>query len=136
MKPHDMDAQDIGDGKPEAGDARAAPGLVAAAGLLGALAASSFCILPLILFSVGVGGAWIGNLAALAPYQPVFALITLGLLGYGYYLVYRRQRQCADEEACARPLPSRLTKLALWCATVLIGAALVFPYAAPALLGT
>jgi mercuric ion transport protein len=30
-------------------------------GLLGALAASSCCILPLVLFSLGVSGAWIGN---------------------------------------------------------------------------
>lgn len=114
---------------------RVTPGLMAAGGLLGALAASSCCILPLVLFSLGISGAWLGNLAALAPYQPVFAVPTLALLGYGYYLVYRRLRQCADGEACARPLPNRLTKAALWLATALIGAALVFPYAAPVLLG-
>ncbi len=43
--------------------------LVAAGGILGALAASSCCILPLVLvlFSVGISGAWIGNLTELAP---------------------------------------------------------------------
>src|SRR5258708_16920370 len=46
--------------------------LVAAGGILGALAASSCCIVPLILFSLGIGGAWIGNLTALAPYKPLF----------------------------------------------------------------
>ena len=46
--------------------------LVAAGGILGALAASSCCIVPLILFSLGIGGAWIGNLTALAPYKPIF----------------------------------------------------------------
>src|SRR5260221_7710285 len=44
--------------------------LVAAGGLLGAVAASSCCIVPLILFGLGVSGAWIGNLTRLAPYQP------------------------------------------------------------------
>ena len=39
--------------------------LIAAGGILGALAASSCCIVPLILFSLGIGGAWIGNLTAL-----------------------------------------------------------------------
>ncbi len=34
--------------------------LVAAGGILGALAASSCCILPLVLFSLGISGAWIG----------------------------------------------------------------------------
>jgi len=32
--------------------------LMAAGGLVGALAASSCCILPLVLFSLGVSGAW------------------------------------------------------------------------------
>src|SRR5262249_51569837 len=35
--------------------------LMAAVGLVGALAASSCCILPLVLFSLGVSGAWIGK---------------------------------------------------------------------------
>jgi len=63
---------------------------VTAGGVLGAVAASSCCILPLVLFSLGISGAWIGNLTALAPYQPVFVTATLGFLGYGYWLVYRR----------------------------------------------
>lgn len=46
---------------------------VAAGGVLGAIAASSCCVLPLVLFSVGIGGAWIGNLTALAPYQPILS---------------------------------------------------------------
>jgi len=111
-------------------------GLAAAGGVLGALAASSCCILPLVLFSVGVGGAWIGNLTALAPYQPIFVAITLGFLGYGHYLVYWRTRKaCADGAACARRLPNRAVKTALWGATSLVVAALAFPYVAPWLLG-
>src|ERR1700755_2898422 len=87
------------------------PALMAAAGLLGALAASSCCILPLILFGLGVSGAWIGNFTQLAPYQPYFIAATIGFLGYGYWLVYRSsQVACADGEACARPLPNPLTK--------------------------
>ena len=46
------------------------PALLAASGMLAALAASSCCILPLALFSIGVSGAWIGNFTRLAPYQP------------------------------------------------------------------
>ena len=47
-------------------------GLAAAAGMLGALASMSCCILPVALFTLGISGAWIGNLTALAPYQPIF----------------------------------------------------------------
>jgi len=111
--------------------------LLATGGILGALAASSCCILPLVLFSLGIGGAWIGNLTALAPYQPIFVAITLGFLGYGYWLVYRKPKiACADGSACARPLPNRIVKLALWFATALVAAAIAFPYVAPILLGT
>ena len=47
--------------------------LIAVSGILGALAASSCCIVPLVLFSIGIGGAWIGNLTALAPYKPLLS---------------------------------------------------------------
>jgi mercuric ion transport protein len=107
--------------------------LVAAGGILGALAASSCCILPLVLFSLGISGAWIGNLTALAPYKTYFAGATIGLLGYGYYLVYAPRQVCADG-SCARPVPNRLAKLAFWVASVLVAAALAFDYVAPLLL--
>jgi mercuric ion transport protein len=109
--------------------------LAAAGGILGALAASACCIVPLILFSLGIGGAWIGNLTALAPYKPIFVAGTAGLLGYGFYLVYwKPRRACADGAACARPIPSSLVQLALWIATVLVAAAFAFDYIAPLLL--
>ena len=91
---------------------------VAAGGILGAIAASSCCILPLALFSLGITGAWMGRLTALSPYQPIFIAITIGFLGYGYWLVYRKPKvACADEAACERPLPNKLVKGALWFAT-------------------
>src|SRR5215468_12146190 len=83
--------------------------LMAAGGLLGALAASSCCILPLVLFSLGISGAWIGNFTQLAPYQPYFLAATAVFLGAGYWLVHRAsKRACAAGEACAKPLPNRL----------------------------
>src|ERR1700726_599147 len=99
--------------------------LMAAGGLLGALAASSCCILPLALFSLCVSGAWIGNFTRLAPYQPYFIAATLMFLGCGYWLVYRSgTRACAEGEACARPLSHRMVKATLILATILVAAAL------------
>jgi mercuric ion transport protein len=109
--------------------------LAAAGGIIGALAASSCCILPVALFSLGIGGAWIGNFTQLAPYQPYFIAATLAFIGIGYWLVYRSSKvACADGEACARPLPNRLVKISLIAATVIVIAALGFDYVAPYIL--
>jgi mercuric ion transport protein len=106
--------------------------LAAAGGIIGAVAASSCCILPVILFSLGIGGAWIGNFTQLAPYQPYFIAATLAFIGTGYWLVYRSSKvACAAGEACARPIPNRLVKIALIAATVIVIAAWTFDYVAP-----
>ena len=107
--------------------------LAAVGGVIGALAASSCCILPVILFSLGIGGAWIGNFTQLAPYQPYFIAATLAFIGTGYWLSYRSSKAaCAAGEACARPLP--LVKIALIAATVIVIAAWAFDYVVPYLL--
>lgn len=102
---------------------------MAAGGIVGAILASSCCILPLLFLSLGLGGAWMGNLTALAPYQPIFTMITFGFLGYGYYLVYWKPKtDYAEGEACARPIPNRIVKTALIAATLLVLTAMVVQY--------
>jgi mercuric ion transport protein len=109
--------------------------LAAVGGVIGALAASSCCILPVILFSLGIGGAWISNFTQLAPYQPYFIAATLAFIGTGYWLSYRSSKAaCAAGEVCARPSPNRLVKIALIAATVIVIAAWAFDYVAPYLL--
>jgi len=115
-------------------DGRLQVRLIAAGGMLGALAASACCILPLVFVTVGISGAWIGNLTALAPYKPYFAAGALALVGYGYYLVYVRPKQACADGSCSRPLPGRIVKLSLWIATVLVVVALALDYVVPLLL--
>src|SRR5215469_275526 len=84
------------------------PTLLAAGGILAALGAASCCVVPFALFTLGISGAWISNLTALEPYQPIFAATTLGFLGYGFYAVYRKPRvACADGSYCAKPSSGR-----------------------------
>jgi mercuric ion transport protein len=118
-------------------DSKRGQTLMAAGGLLGAPAASSCCILPVVLFSLGVSGAWIGNFTRLAPYQPYFLAATFVFLGTGYWLVHRAsKRACLDGAACARPLPDRLVKAVLVVATILVMVALGFDFLAPLLLSS
>ncbi len=102
---------------------------LAAGGILGAIVASSCCVIPLVLTLFGVSGAWMSNLRAMAPYQPYFIVMTIALIGVGFYQVYWKPRQVCDVgAACARPLPNRLVKSGLWIGTVLVLIALTFPY--------
>ena len=110
--------------------------LAVVGGILGAIAASSCCILPLALFSLGISGAWIGNLTALAPYQPYFIAATLACLGYGYWLVYRRNKIACADGACPRPLPNHIVKAGLVLATIIIAGAIAFDLFAPLLLNS
>jgi mercuric ion transport protein len=113
-----------------AGDDGSREGLIATGGILGAIAASSCCILPLMLTVFGVSGAWMTNLRALAPYQPIFISMTIAVLGYGFYLVYwKPKRAGVDGAVCARPAVSNtVVRGALWSATFFVTLALSFPY--------
>ena len=107
-------------------------GLYAAGGLIGALLASSCCIVPFLLLTLGVGGAWVGNLTALAPYQPIFLTVAIVLLAAGFWKVYRKpENSCAPGSYCATPASGRVIRVALWAATLLIIAAVAVNLIAP-----
>jgi mercuric ion transport protein len=111
--------------------------LVSFGSVVAALGASSCCVLPLVFFALGISGAWIGNLTALAPYQPYFVAVTLGFLAAGFVLVYRKpETVCAPGSYCAQGTSDRIAKLSLWIATAIIAVALAFPFLAPFLIET
>ncbi|KNG93114.1 mercuric transporter MerT family protein [Pseudaestuariivita atlantica] len=106
-----------------------------AGGILGALAMTSCCILPLVLFSLGATGAWIGQLGALYQFKWLFFAFAGASLAYGFWKAYRAApRSCADG-SCDRPLNRRFMKGALWTATLVVAPSLAFPYIAPPLPG-
>jgi mercuric ion transport protein len=117
----------------EWGDRAARKVFATVGSITAALAASSCCVIPLVLFTLGVSGAWIANLTALAPYQPIFVALTLTFLAWGFWMVYRKPKIACAEGYCARPISDRIAKTGLWVATVLIAIALAFPYVAPLL---
>ena len=96
-------------------------------GGLAAVLASACCLGPLVLVSVGLGGAWIANLTALEP----FITVALGALVLAYRRVYRPVEQCRPGEVCAVPAVRRGYRIVFWVVVVLVAIALGFPYAAP-----
>jgi len=104
----------------------------AAGGVIGALLASTCCIAPLVLLTLGISGAWIGNLTALEPYKPLFAGTALVFIGLGFRQVYFKPKPvCAEDSYCARPESSVITKTVLWLATVLVALVLSINWWAP-----
>ena len=106
-----------------------------AGGILGALAMTSCCILPLVLFSLGATGACIGQLGALYQYKWIFFAFAGASLAYGFWKVYRPAAKACVDGSCERPVNRRFMKGALWTATAVVALSLAFPYVAPPLLG-
>jgi mercuric ion transport protein len=104
--------------------------LMAAGGILTALGAASCCVIPFALFLAGVSGAWIGNLTALEPYQPIFAAASLGFVGYGAWRLRRKRELACANGYCATPQSDRIAQIGLWTAAILVVLAVAFPYAA------
>ncbi len=107
--------------------------VLSAGGILGGLAVSSCCVLPLVFVSIGVTGPWMASLTVLAPYRPIFIGLTLLMLGLGFYFAYRRPKSvaCATDGDCGDTASRRATKVLLWIGTGVILVGIGFPYAAP-----
>ncbi|HEB96510.1 MAG TPA: mercury transporter MerT [Sedimenticola thiotaurini] len=104
-------------------------------GILAAIAASLCCVGPLVLLTLGVGGAWVGNLTALTPYRPLFIGVTLIFLWLAFRRLYLVPRHCTPGTPCADPSTLRNQRILFWVVTLLLAALLVFPWVAPLILG-
>ena len=80
----------------------------------------------MILVALGIGGAWVGRLEALAPFKWYFVAATTVLLGFGFYSVYFRSPRCVAGPQCTACKTGRPVKVLLWTATVLAIAGLAF----------
>ena len=114
---------------PSQNAARTSSVALAAAGTA-ALLASACCVAPLVLVLLGISGAWIGQLAAFEPYQPIF----LAAAAFALFLAWRkiwRASDCADGRACAAPTAKRAQKVIFLTVAALLVLVLGFPIAAP-----
>jgi mercuric ion transport protein len=105
---------------------------LASGGLIAALLASSCCVLPLVLVLLGVSGAWIGNLTALEPYNPIFGAVAIAAIGLGFLQAYvRTPRACGAGNDCSTPRSQAITKTVLWIAAAVTLVALTTTWWAP-----
>ena len=100
------------------------------AGGLAAILASTCCLGPLILISLGFSGAWIGHLTLLEPYRPLFIVAAVLALFFAGRRIFRPAYLCNPGEVCALPRARRIYKFLFWSCATLVLVALVYPYVA------
>lgn len=101
------------------------------AGALAALGATTCCLGPLLLVTLGFSGAWIGNLTVLEPYRPIFIGTALVALFFAYRRIFRPVQACKRGDVCAMPQVRVIYKVIFWVVATLVVVALGFPYVLP-----
>lgn len=99
---------------------------------LGALATKSCCILPFLLVSSGLGGAWLSR--ELATFRPYFLAAAILSLLIGWVLVIRRATRktaCQTDGPCATPRAGWMTFTMLGLATVLVVMTAIWDFLQP-----
>ena len=100
---------------------------------LGALAAKSCCILPFLLASTGIGGAWLSReLAMLRPYFLAAAILSL-LIGWTF-VIRRNRTACQTDSPCATSRTGWMTFSMLGLATLLVGLSALWDFLQPVIL--
>ena len=85
-----------------------------AAGVLASLGATACCVAPLVLVTLGFGGAWLASVRALEAYQPLFAALTVGFLALAFYYLYIQPKRCKPGQTCAPPAVLKRQRAAFW----------------------
>jgi len=98
------------------------------------IAASTCCLGPLVLLTLGISGSWIGNLSAMEPYRPIFIGITLIFLGLTFRKLYMTPQTCAIDKPCAQPANLRKQRIIFWLVSIFVLVVMSFPWYGPYLL--
>ena len=97
--------------------------------VLAAIGASACCVGPLLLLTLGIGGAWVGNLTAMTPYSPYFTGVTVIILLAVFWQLYiKPKKDCAKGQLCANPKVLYNQRIIFWLVSACLLAMITFPY--------
>ncbi len=99
--------------------------------VLAAIGASVCCVGPLLLISLGIGGAWMSAFTSMETVRPYFIILTLIFIGLGYRKLYLIPASCKEGVACALPEVKHKQRMIFWIGSALIFLLLTFPWYAP-----
>lgn len=99
--------------------------LVASA--LAAVGASVCCVGPLLLVTLGIGGAWVGSLTAVEPFRPYLSAVTFVFFVLAFYRLYLAPQVCVPGTPCADPRTWKRQRVIFWTASAMIIGLLAVP---------
>ncbi len=103
------------------------------AGVLAGIGASLCCVAPLVLLSLGLGGAWVANFTAFEPLRPAFLLLTLLFVGLAFRKLYITPQTCEPGRLCADDETIRNQRVIFWVVAIPLFGLVAFPWVAPLL---
>ena len=100
-------------------------------GVLASIGASACCVGPLLLLSLGIGGAWIGNLTALEPCRPAFIALVVVFLWLAFQKLYIVNQTCDSEANCVADRTQNAQRLIFWILAPLLLVLVAVPWLMP-----
>jgi mercuric ion transport protein len=101
------------------------------ASVLAGIGASLCCVAPLVLLSLGIGGAWVATLTAFESVRPAFMGLALLFIGLTFRKLYLTPQACESGKPCADDEMIRKQRFIFWGVTLPLLGLLAFPWFAP-----
>ena len=99
--------------------------------VLAAVGASVCCVGPLLLLSLGIGGAWMSTLTSMETFRLFFLILTLIFIGLGFRNLYLVPDSCKEGDVCASPNVKHKQRLIFWIGSGFLLLLVSFPWYAP-----
>lgn len=114
---------------------RSFPTVTTLSGVVAAFLASLCCVGPVVFAAIGVGAGATGLLAStagvlnmLVPYRPRLIGLTVGLLGWSFYLAYRSRPAGGRGTSCRSGVKPTAQRTFVWIATITALVLVLAPY--------
>ncbi len=101
------------------------------AAVLAGIGASLCCVAPLLLLSLGIGGAWVATLTAFEPLRPLFLGLATLFISLSFRKLYLTTPACETGKRCADEDVIRKQRFIFWGVTIPLIGLLAFPWIAP-----
>jgi mercuric ion transport protein len=101
------------------------------ASIFAGIGASLCCVAPLVLLSLGIGGAWVATLTAFEPMRPVFMGLALLFIGLTFRKLYLTTQTCEPGKLCVDDEVIRKQRIIFWAVTIPLLGLLTFPWFSP-----